>query len=150
MLLDPHLGTIIWTIITFVVVLFVLAKFAWPQMLGALDEREQRIRGALEGAEGARAEAEARQIVAQSREAAEKVHQDIVDKAREESQTLVEQARLSIEREKSAAISQLRREMADLVVQAAGALMDANLDDEKNRNLVDDLISRIPESAQRN
>ena len=38
------------------------------------------------------------------------------------------------------------REMADLAVQAAGALIDANLDDEKNRGLVDDLISRIPES----
>ncbi len=166
MLLDPHLGTIIWTIITFVVVLFILAKYAWPPMLGALDEREQRIRGALEGAEEARAgveavlaehrqklaeaEAEARQIVAQSREAAEKVHQDIIAQAREESQTLVDQARQSIEREKGAAISQLRREMADLVVQAAGVLMDANLDDEKNRKLVDDLISRIPESAQRN
>ena len=99
MLLDPHYGTIIWTIVTFVLVLFVLAKFAWPQLLGALDERENRIREALEGAEQARdsaeaalaehqsklaeAESEARQIVAQSREAAEKVHQDVVAKARE-------------------------------------------------------------------
>jgi F-type H+-transporting ATPase subunit b len=166
MLLDPHYGTIIWTIITFVLVLFVLKTFAWPQLLGALDERERRIREALEGAERARegaeaalaehrttlaeAESEARQIVAQSREAAEKVHQDIVAKAREEAQSMAEQARQSIEREKNAAISQLRREMADLAVLAASALVDANLDDEKNRKLVDELIAGIPENAQRN
>jgi F-type H+-transporting ATPase subunit b len=78
------------------------------------------------------------------------VHQDIVAKAREEAQGLAEQARQSIEREKNAAISQLRREMADLAVQAASALVDANLDDEKNRKLVDDLIAGIPETAQHN
>jgi F-type H+-transporting ATPase subunit b len=47
MLLDPHLGTILWTIITFVVVLLILKKFAWPQLLASLDEREQRISDAI-------------------------------------------------------------------------------------------------------
>ena len=161
-LLDPHLGTIIWTLITFVLVLLVLKKWAWPPILAALDEREQSIRDAIEGAAQARQEAEAvlnehrakleaaedeaRQIVAEAREAGEKVRQDIVAQAREESQRTIDQARTSIESEKRVAIAQLRREMADLAVQAAGALIDANLDDEKNRGLVDDLISRIPES----
>ena len=161
-LLDPHLGTIIWTLITFVLVLLVLKKWAWPPILAALDEREQSIRDAIEGAAQARQEAEAvldehrakleaaedeaRQIVAEAREAGEKVRQDIVAQAREESQRTIDQARTSIESEKRAAIAQLRREMADLAVQAAGVLIDANLDDEKNRGLVDDLISRIPES----
>ena len=161
-LLDPHLGTIIWPLITFVLVLLVLKKWAWPPILAALDEREQSIRDASEGAAQARQEAEAvlnehrakleaaedeaRQIVAEAREAGEKVRQDIVAQARAESQRTIDQARTSIESEKRAAIAQLRREMADLAVQAAGALIDANLDDEKNRGLVDDLISRIPES----
>ena len=57
-LLDPHLGTIIWTLITFVLVLLVLKKWAWPPILSALDEREQSIRIAIEGAEQARQEAE--------------------------------------------------------------------------------------------
>ena len=74
------------------------------------------------------------------------MRQDIVAQARAESQRTIDQARTSIEGEKRAAITQLRREMADLAVQAAGARIDANLDDEKNRGLVDDLISRIPES----
>ena len=162
MLLDPHLGTILWMIITFVVVLLILKKFAWPQLLASLDEREQRINDAISGAEQARQEAqqllnehqqklakaedEARQIIAEAREAGEKVRQDVVGQAKEEAQRAIDQARTSIESEKRAAIAQLRSEMADLAVQAAGALIDANLDDDKNRSLVDDLISRIPES----
>ena len=162
MLLDPHVGLIIWTIITFLVVLFVLKKFAWPHLLAALDEREQRISDAIAGAEQARQEAEevlrehrqklaaadeeARQIVAEAREAGANVRQTIVSQAREEAERMLDQARTSIESEKRAAIAELRRETANLAVQAAGALIDANLDDEKNRGLVDDFIARIPES----
>ena len=162
MLLDPHVGLIIWTIITFLVVLFVLKKFAWPQLLAALDEREKRISDAIAAAEQARQEAEevlrehrqklaaadeeARKIVAEAREAGANVRQTIVSQAREEAERMLNQARTSIESEKRAAIAELRRETANLAVQAAGALIDANLDDEKNRGLVDDFIARIPES----
>ena len=162
MLLDPHSGLIIWTIITFLVVLFVLKKFAWPQLLAALDEREQRISDALATAEQARQEAEevlrehrqkltaadeeARKIVAEAREAGAHVRQRIVSQAREEAERMIDQARTSIESEKRTAVAELRRETANLAVQAAGVLIDANLDDERNRGLVDDLIARIPES----
>ena len=162
MLLDPHVGLIIWTIITFLVVLLVLKKFAWPHLLAALDEREQRISDAIAAAEQARQEAEevlrehrqklaaadeeARQVVAEAREAGANVRQTIVSQAREEAERMLDQARTSIESEKRAAIAELRRETANLAVQAAGALIDANLDDEKNRGLVDDFIDRIPES----
>ena len=162
MLLDPHVGLIIWTIITFLVVLLVLKKFAWPQLLASLDEREKRISDALAAAEQARQEAEevlrehrqkitaaeeeARKIVAEARAAGANVRQTIVSQAREEAERMLDQARTSIESEKRAAIAELRRETANLAIQAAGALIDANLDDEKNRGLVDDLIAKIPES----
>ena len=162
MLLDPHEGLIIWTIITFLVVLFVLKKFAWPHLLAALDEREKRISDALAAADQARQEAEevlrehqqklaaadeeARKIVAEAREAGANVRQTIVSQAREEAERMLDQARTSIESEKRAAIAELRRETANLAVQAAGALIDANLDDERNRGLVNDLIAKIPES----
>ena len=151
MLLQPHPGLIIWTIITFAVVLVILKAFVWRPLLGALEAREQRISDAIESAEKARDEAqatlaehqqrlegageEARQIVAQAREAGEKTQQRIV-----------EQARRSIETEKQAALSELRREVGNLAVEAAGQILDANLDDEKNRKLVDDLIAGIPGS----
>lgn len=162
MLLDPHVGLIIWTIITFLVVLLVLKKFAWPQLLASLDEREKRISDALAAAEQARQEAEevlrehrqkitaaeeeARKIVAEARAAGANVRQTIVSQAREEAERMLDQARTSIESEKRAAIAELRRETANLAIQAAGALIDANLDDEKNRGLIDDLIAKIPES----
>jgi F-type H+-transporting ATPase subunit b len=162
-MLDPHLGTIIWTIITFMVVLVILKIAVWPTLLSALEEREQRIAAALEGAEKARdeaqaileehrqklaeADAEGRNIVLQAREAAEKTQQEIVGKAQAEAQQALEQARRSIDSEKRAAIEELRRHVADLAVQAAGAIIEANLDDERNRKLVDDLITAIPNSA---
>ena len=160
MLLDPHVGTIIWTLVTFAVVLVVLRATVWRPLLGALDEREKRISDALEEAERARKEAatlvdehqqklqaadtEAREIVRLAREAGERVEQEIVSKAREEAQRTTEQARRAIESEKQAAIAELRRETADLAVKAAGALIEANLDDERNRKLVEDLIAGIP------
>lgn len=160
MLLDPHVGTIVWTLVTFLVVLVVLRATVWRPLLDALDEREKRISDALDEAERARKEAatlvdehqqklqaadtEAREIVRLSREAAERVEQEIVSKAREEAQRTTEQARRAIESEKQAAIAELRRETADLAVKAAGALIEANLDDERNRKLVEDLIAGIP------
>jgi len=166
MLLEPHAGTIIWTIITFVVVLVILKSTVWKPLLAALDERERRISDALESAEKAReeaqatlseyqkkldeAEAEAQEIVRQSREAAEHVHQGIVEDARREARQTAEQARRSIESEKRAAIVELRREVADLAMQAASSLIEANLDDEQNRRLVDDAIASIPQPPSDN
>ena len=165
-MLDPHLGTIIWTLVTFLFVLVVLKATVWKPLLSALDEREKRISDALESADKAREEAqsalsenqeklaeaeeEAREIVRKSREEAEKVGQEIVEKARAEAQLTVDQARTSIETEKLAALTELRREVADLSVQAASTLIDANLDDEKNRKLVDDLIAGIPQAPAEN
>ena len=58
----------------------------------------------------------------------------------------LEQARRTIESEKLAALAELRREVADLAVRAAGEILDANLDDERNRRLVDDLIAGVPDN----
>jgi F-type H+-transporting ATPase subunit b len=166
MLLNPHVGLIIWTIVTFAVVFLVLKATVWKPLLAALDAREQRISDALAGAEKARdqaqatlaehqkrleaAEAEASEIARNAREEAGKAHREIVEKARAEAQRSVEQARRSIEIDKQAALSALRVEVADLVVQAAGALVEANLDDEQNRKLVDDLIEGIPQGPAEN
>ena len=166
MLLEPHAGLIIWTIITFVLVLLILKAVVWKPLLSALDERENLIKSDLAQAAEAREEAqallaehreklqeaqgEAREIVRQSREAAEKVQQDIVAKAREDAQQTIEQARRSIEAEKSAALEALRREVADMAILAAGEIIGANIDDEKNRNLVDNFIDKIPQNPSQN
>ena len=166
MLLEPHAGLIAWTIVTFLIVfLFLKKKKVWKPVLDALDDREKGIADSLAAAERARdeataaveehrkvlagAEAEARQIVAQAREAAEKVGAGVVEEARAQAQQTVEQARRSIESDKRAALTELRREVADLAVRAAGAIIDANLDTENNRKLVDDLIAGVPDSPGR-
>lgn len=162
MLLEPHAGTIVWTIITFVVVLVILKSTVWKPLLAALDEREKRIHDALDSAEKAhleaqavltehrqrfeQAEAEAIEVIRQARRTAEHAYQQIMEQAHADAQQTVEQARRVIDSEKRAAIAELRREMGDLAVQMAGVLLDANLNDERSRRLVNDMIERIPQS----
>ena len=166
MLLEAHTGTIIWTLITFAVVLVVLKAAVWKPLLQALDEREQKIRESLAAAEKARAESqanldeqqrlleqahdEARSLVAQAREAAERVSHEIVAEARQEAEHTAEAMRREIESDRLAALDQLRREVAELAVRAASMIIDAELDNEKNRKLVDDMISRIPRAPVHN
>ncbi|MEE2659739.1 MAG: F0F1 ATP synthase subunit B [Candidatus Latescibacterota bacterium] len=161
-LLDVHPGLILWTIITFVVVLVILKAKVWGPLLTALDQREQSIREAIESADKARAdtqaqlqehrqtlieaEVEARQIVAEAREAAETVRQSIVDAARVEAQRTIDSARKSIETEKRTALAELHNEVADLAVNAASKILDAELDADRNRKLVNDFITRLPQS----
>jgi len=158
-LLSPHPGLILWTIITFVVVLVILKAKAWGPLLAALDERERSIREALETADRAReeaqvqqaehekrlieAESQARQIVSEAREAAEKVGQKVVADAKEEAERMADRAREAIQFEKRAALAELRREVADMAVGAAGAILNAELDADRNCKLADDFIADL-------
>lgn len=159
-LLDPHLGMIVWTIVTFLVVLLVLRWKVWTPLLAALDERERKIADALAAAQLAHqeaeetlkrhhqtladAEAEASKMVSDARHTAEGLHEEILTRARVEADHLTAQARRSIESERRQAVASLRREVAGLAVRAAGAVIDANLDDERNRRLADEAIAHIP------
>lgn len=144
-LLNPEPGLVIWSGLTFLVVLALLTKFAWKPILGMLKEREDEITSSLAKAkeaqqEYARIEAQKTQIEAETRaerdailkEAREKV-QHMLDEARklsqEEGDKLIEQARAQIEREKAGAIDELKKQVAALSVQIAGKLIESNLQD---------------------
>lgn len=144
-LLNPEPGLVIWSGLTFLVVLALLTKFAWKPILGMLKEREDEITSSLAKAkeaqqEYARIEAQKAQIEAETRaerdailkEAREKV-QRMLDEARklsqEEGDKLIEQARAQIEREKAGAIDELKKQVAALSVQIAGKLIESNLQD---------------------
>lgn len=144
-LLNPEPGLVIWSGLTFLVVLALLTKFAWKPILGMLKEREDEITSSLAKAkeaqqEYARIEAQKAQIEAETRaerdailkEACEKV-QHMLDEARklsqEEGDKLIEQARAQIEREKAGAIDELKKQVAALSVQIAGKLIESNLQD---------------------
>lgn len=163
-LLSPNPGLIIWTLITFVLVLLILKKYAWGPLLSALDERENSIREALEQADRARAEAETaaeknkqalveaqaevQAAINKAREDAERIAREVHERSEGEAQQLLEQARRTIVRERDQALQDLRQQTAELAILAAGQLLEENLDDERNRKIVDDFINRIPDAQQ--
>jgi F-type H+-transporting ATPase subunit b len=159
-MLDINPGLVIWTIVTFILLLLVLRKFAWSSIVGALTEREESIRHALKSAEDAKLEAdrilqenkkqlekieaESRRILNEGRALGEKLKSEIVEKASQQSRTMVEQARQEIERDKDAALAQLRGEVANLALAAAGKILNETLDGDKHRKLVDDVLKSLP------
>jgi F-type H+-transporting ATPase subunit b len=159
---DINPGLIVWTIITFIVVLAILRVTAWKPLLAALTSREEKVRSSLERAEKAqqeaqrlleenqrqlaRAEEQSQRIIREGREMGEKLKGEIVDKANASSRHMIDQAKDEIAREKEKALTQLRTEVADLAIAAAGKLLDANLDTPKQRQLVDASIRELNKS----
>lgn len=147
-----NLGLSFWTVVVFLILLFLLSRFAWGPILDQVNQRESRIQGALDEAAAGQAEAQrlldehkrqladarrqAQEIVAEGRAAGEKVRREIEEKAREEGQGLLERARREIEREKEAALAELRKESVELAMAAAGRLMHERLDQDRDRELV--------------
>lgn len=142
-LLSPEPGLVIWSGLTFLVVLALLTKFAWKPLLSMLKEREDEITSSLQKAKEARQEferieAQKTQMLAESRaerdaiikEARAKVDAMIEEakaRSQQEADKLIEQARAQIEREKAGAIDDLKRQVATLSVQIAGKLIESNL-----------------------
>lgn len=158
-MLEINSGLILWTILTFVIVLIILRKAAWKPLLGALTAREESIRASLREAEDARAQAarlleenkhqlaqaeeQSRRIIMEGRDMGERLKGEILEKANASTRVMIEQAREEIRREKDAALTQLRSEATDLVIAAAGKILDANLDTPKQRQLADAAIREI-------
>ncbi len=156
---DINPGLILWTILTFVVVLLILRKSAWKILLNALNAREEKIRASLEQAERAQQEAarlleenrkqlaladeQSQRILREGRDAGERLKTEIVEKASGSARQMIEQAREEISREKEKALLQLRAEVADLAIGAAGKILDANLDSARHRKLIDDAIKDV-------
>ena len=152
-------GLSIWTLIVFGLLLFVLGRFAWGPILGAVEAREKRIQDSLDSAQRqteeirelvaeqkqhlTAARQEAQQIVADGREAGERVRRDIEEKARTEGQALLERARAEIEREKESALESIRRESVDIALAAASRLVGERLDAERDRELASSYIAGL-------
>lgn len=161
---DINLGLTVWTTVVFLALLFILRKYAWGPVLGAVEAREQRIQDSLDRAAGEREEAKAlleehrrqmadarrraQDLVGEGRAAGEKVRQEIEEKARAEGVALIERAREAIEREKDAAIQALRAESVDLALAAAARLMGERLDQPKDRELIMGYIDDLSERAE--
>ena len=158
-LLRPDPGLFIWTIITFLVLLTLLARFAWGPLLRALESRQEMIRKSLDDAEEARRELErlhlesaqilkqarvqGESIMSQSRSDAERLREELKQKARAEADTIVRTAGRQIQLETAQALQQIRREAADLSVMIASKLIQRNLSKEDNDRLIDDALKQV-------
>ncbi len=161
-MLDINPGLILWTIITFILLLFILGKVAWKPLMSALQAREQGIRDALLKAEEARKESErllaentmavkraneeTSRILKEGRDLAEQMKNEIVAKAHESTKTMMEEAKEDIQREKETALLQLKNEVADLAVNAAEKIIDETLDEAKQKKLVDKVLQSLPKN----
>lgn len=158
-LLKVDTGLIIWTIITFIVLVIVLGKFAWKPILQALHSREQEIADSLRKAEEAKKDAErmmnenriamekasneTARLIAEGRAMAEQLKNDIVSKAHESAKKMLEQAKDEIVREKESAMMQLRTEVADLSIAVAEKILDESLDSAKQKKMVDKALQQL-------
>ncbi len=158
-LLQFEPGLMIWTVVTFVFTFVALRLIAWKPLLGALDEREGRIRESLEKAEQAKAEAEraieenranmeaslrrSQELVAEARQEAEQMRARAREEAREEARKILDEGRRQLEAERRVAMEELRREAAGLAIRAAEHLLRRNLGDADNRRLVDDFLEQL-------
>ncbi|MDE3056676.1 MAG: F0F1 ATP synthase subunit B [Bacteroidota bacterium] len=161
-MLDINPGLIIWTIITFAIVVLVLGKFAWKPLVAALQRREQNIHDALQRAEEAKKEAErvlaenkaalakaneeTARIIREGRELAEQLKNEILAKANDNAKDALLQAQEAIQREKEAALLQLRSEVADLAVTAAEKILDETLDAPRQKKMVDKVLQQLPKN----
>jgi len=155
--LDP--GLFIWSITTFMVLFFVLAKFAWKPLLKMLQDREEMIRTSLDDAEKAKVElerlneeseaimakarSEAQTILADGKAAAEKVKEDTVAKAKEQANKIREDAEKQILVEKDKAIADIKQEVVNISLSVAEKLIHKNLSDTDNKALIEESLKKV-------
>jgi F-type H+-transporting ATPase subunit b len=158
-LVQPDPGLFIWTILTFLVLLGLLTKYAWKPLIAALDKRQATIAQAIEDARLAReaverakqdsaqvlnkARLDAEAIVTRARSDASAFHEDMRQKAIADAQAIVQRAEKEIELEKNRAIKDIRRETIDLSLAIATKLIHRNLTKDDNLALIDDTIKQI-------
>lgn len=153
-LITPSIGLLFWSLIIFVILLFILTKFAWKPIVGALEEREKFISEALDQANKAKEEmsklkSENEALLMQARQERDKILKDAQtvaaatiaeakDKAQIEADKMVANARMQITNEKNNAITELKNLVATTSVQIAEQIVKKNLSsDSSQKELID-------------
>jgi F-type H+-transporting ATPase subunit b len=158
-LVQPDPGLYIWTIATFLVLVGLLARFAWRPLLQALDARQQSIRQALDDARQAKQElgqlhtetakllaqarVEAAEIVSRSRSDADRFREDMKEKARAEAAGLLRNAERQIEMETTRAVQQIRQEAIDISIDIASKVLQRNVSREDNERLIEETFKQF-------
>lgn len=158
---DAHFlsPTLIWTTVSFVLLLVMLKKLALPGIMAVLEDRKERIKSDLDAAEAlrkesekikaeheanmARAKAEADELIAKAQEKAAALLSDNEAKMKEEAERIVADAQRAIEQERGQALSELRTLAADLAVAAATKFVAESLDEKTQLKLVDESLDQL-------
>jgi F-type H+-transporting ATPase subunit b len=162
-LVSPDVGLMIWTVLAFLVALFILRKYAFPQISAALEKRQHLIEESIDTAQRTKDEAEqilaeyrerlkearaqAEEIVARARKAGEATERQSLEEAKQSREELLEQTRRDIEAETRRAIQEIRNEVADLTVAATERVTRKTLTEEDQRRLVEEALSELDFTA---
>ncbi|CAM3408700.1 F0F1 ATP synthase subunit B [Hydrogenibacillus schlegelii] len=157
--INLELGTMLFTLATFLVLLYLLSRYALKPLLSVMEKREKRIHDLIAGAEAdrraaeeklreaearlAEARSEAEAILARARHMAEKEAEALLAQANEESVRLREEARRAIEEERARAVAALRREVADLSVLIAGRILEQSVDEAAERAYAERVLEEV-------
>jgi F-type H+-transporting ATPase subunit b len=158
-------GLMIWTAISFVILLILLWKVAYKPITGALKKREETIRSTLEEAKKdrdsaealvekyeaqiAQARDEAQKILAEGKMLGENVRKEIIQKAHEEANQIVKRAQEEIGFQKEKALMELKERIADLTIMAASKVVAKTLDKKDHEQLLEEYVSKVGEMYER-
>ncbi|MDX6386930.1 MAG: F-type H+-transporting ATPase subunit b [Gaiellaceae bacterium] len=156
-------GLMIWTIVCFLITLFVLKRYAFGPIQKMLDERRERIRNAIEEAEHARTEArrlleehkaligqarsQSEDILAEARKVAESMARRVKEETEADRHRRLEETKRQIEAETHRALQQIRTEVAELTLIATAKVTGKVLEDADHKRLIEDAISDLDFSA---
>ena len=158
-LIDVVPGLMVWTIVTFLIVLWALRRFAFGRIQGMIDKRRDTIREALDEADKAREEArELRELVRRERDEAKAEREKILDESRRQAQRQLDQAREAadtdlkerlaknreeLEAENARLREQIRRDVVELTLLAAEKVTGKVLDEADQRRLIDETVAEV-------
>jgi F-type H+-transporting ATPase subunit b len=158
-LLQPDTGLMIWTVVTFLCLVFVLKKFAWKPLLQALNDREAGIKRAIDEAQSARQTAEqlkaqyekelaqghdkVQVLLAQAAADAQKVRERMLKEAEEDAQRLSASTRRQLEEEKAKVLRDIRKEVAGLSILAAEKLIRHSMNQKAQDELLNDFFEDL-------
>lgn len=165
-LLNPDKGLIIWSVMSFLILVGLLKAFAWGPLLGAIDEREAKMREEREKAEAARKDAEriqkelearlasaadeAKGIVAKAGQEGEALRSRLKADAEAEAKALLDKTRAQLDEDKRRIVSDLRKEVAELSLAAAERLVKKSVDQNTQKTVLDQFFSELAAGKGKN
>ncbi|MGF7232279.1 F0F1 ATP synthase subunit B [Arachidicoccus sp.] len=159
-LLTPDFGLFFWTLLAFLLVLFILGKFAWKPILKMLDERESTIADSIATAQKARdemaalksenetllqqAREERTKMLREAKDASDKMIADAQSKAKSEYERIVSDAQVAIAQQKNAALTDVKNKVGTLVIEVAEKVLRKQLADKaEQENFIAGLVSDV-------